>query len=65
MTLNRVLQILGTGGLLLILTITLLYAGGKVTFDNYSLWLLAGTLVWFAGIITAGIVKRRTQPPEI
>ena len=64
MILIRVLQILGTGGLILILAITLFYAGGKVTFDNYNLWLLVGTLVWFAGIITAGIVKRRTQPQE-
>ena len=58
MKLYWILIIAAVGGLILIIVITMSYAAGTVSFSNYTTLLLAGTLLWFAGILTSNLVKR-------
>ncbi len=48
-------------GLALILAITISYASGAISFENYTILLLGFTGVWFGGILLANWVKRRFQ----
>jgi hypothetical protein len=48
-------------GLILILTVSILYAAGAVGFRNFTILLLAGTLIWFAGILASSLTKRSLQ----
>lgn len=61
MKLSRILTTIAICGLALILAITISYASGVVTFENYTILLLSFTGVWFGGILLANWVKRRFQ----
>ena len=58
MNLGLLFRAVAISGLVFILIITILYAIGITRFDNYLHLLLAGTFLWFAGIILA---KRMNQ----
>ena len=64
MKMSRILIITAVSGLILIMIITILYAAGAVLFKNFTMLLLAGTLIWFGGILMASLVKKRLQGPD-
>ena len=64
MKMSRILIITAVSGLILIMVITILYAVGAVLFKNFTMLLLAGTLIWFGGILMANLVKKRLQGPD-
>lgn len=54
-----ILLILAICGLILIFLVTVLYAWENITFRNFKILLLAGTLIWFSGILIANTMKRK------
>lgn len=54
-----ILILTAVSGLILIMTITILYAAGAVLFKFYTMLVLAGTLLWFGGILFSNMVKKR------
>ncbi len=54
-----ILILTAVSGLILIMTITILYAVGAVLFKFYTMLVLAGTLLWFGGILFSNMVKKR------
>jgi len=56
---SAILVTFATTGLVLILVTSLLYAAGRVEFNNYAFLLLAGTIVWFGGILLSGFLKKK------
>ena len=59
MNLRLISYIVAISGLAFILIITILYASGSTQFDNYLNLLLAGTFLWFAGILLAKRVGQK------
>jgi predicted membrane channel-forming protein YqfA (hemolysin III family) len=54
--------IIAIAGLALILLATICYAAGIRSYDTYLNLLLAGTVVWFAGIIAyRRLVRQKNQ----
>jgi len=59
MNLRFVIIFAAVCGLALIMIITCLYAAGVVLFENYTLLLLIGSLIWFTGILLANLVRKK------
>jgi hypothetical protein len=46
-------RLIAISGLILIMVLALLFASGKVSSEEFSAVILAGSLVWFVGILLA------------
>jgi len=46
-------RLIAIAGLILIMVPAILFASGKVSFEGFTAVILAGTLVWFGGILLA------------
>jgi len=40
---------------------SILYTAGVVVFENYKIFLMAGTIIWFSGILLSNLVKRNVN----
>ena len=57
-SLKYILLVLAISGLAGILLFSVLYVMGKISFTNYTWWLIISSLVWFAAILTKNRVAR-------
>lgn len=58
---KNVLLILAVAGLVSILLFSILYAGGRITFQDYKLLLIISSLVWFGGILARNRISVRNE----
>jgi hypothetical protein len=58
---KNILLVLAIAGLASILLFSILYAGGRITFQDYKLLLIVGSLVWFGSILTRNRISFRNQ----
>jgi hypothetical protein len=56
---RNILLIAAICGLVMIFLVTVFYAWDQITFRSFSILLLAGTLIWFSGILAADQIKKK------
>jgi len=61
MKLSHILIIIAVCGVILIMASSILYTAGVVVFENYKIFLMAGTIIWFSGILLSNLVKRNVN----